>query len=46
MIGSIKEDVTKTKGPGDGTRGQMRTTMIVECFTSSCKGDFWRPTIP
>ena len=30
---SIK-DVTKRKGPGDGSRGQMRTTVIAKCFSS------------
>ena len=31
---SVK-DVTKRKGPGDGSRGQMRTTVIAKCFSSS-----------
>lgn len=39
VMDSIKEDTTNSKGPGDGTKEKMRARSIVECFSSSWKGD-------
>lgn len=32
MMGSIKEDATKRKGPNDGAKEKVRARNIIDCF--------------
>lgn len=35
VMGSIKDNTTKRKGPGDGAKEKMRVRKIIECFSSN-----------